>query len=690
MFVNHYKVIFIFLLIFSNSIQSQSVDPKNIEIIRDDFGVPHIYAKTDKELAYGLAWAHSEDDFKTIQEAYLAGNSMLSKHIGLRGAPVDFLSQLIQSEEIIDSLYNTIDNNFLKVVEGYAEGINRYAELNPNEVLVKKLFPLTPKKMLKYSFLQLFISSEGDRAVRAIFENDFESLSFQRRNELGSNLFSFSTKRTKNGETYMAVNTHQPLDGPTSWYEVHLESEEGTSIIGATFAGAPCILTGSNRNLAWTHTVNRPDKTDIYQLEMVNKSKRKYYFDDKILKLKKYRGKAFIKILGIPIKVSRKYYLSVYGPTLQNKTGFFSVRTGSLFKVRALEQWWKMNKAKNFEEFYNILEMNELPGYNIGYADKDDNIFYISNGLIPIRDQKYKWTEVVPGNTSETLWTEYYKTSDLPQVINPTSGYIYNANHSPFKSTSIDENPKPNDFVENMGFEKFDNNRSTRIFELIESYEAIDYEIFKKIKYDNKFPTPFNYNFMNVNKIFEMKPDDYPEISDLLRKIQEWDKATDVNSLGAGTYAMFYYTLADKYFYKSYYDRNFSKSLIEDCLKEVKRRMLKHFKTTDVRLGDFQKLVRGNKEIPIFGMPDVITAMNGTKYKDGKIQITHGESYIQLVKFSAEGTEIESAISYGSSDHKDSQHYSDQMEMYSKFKTKKMSFDKDYILSKASRIYNPE
>ena len=118
--------------------------------------------------------------------------------------------------------------------------------------------------MLKYSFLQLFISSEGDRAVRAIFENDFESLNFQRRNELGSNLFSFSTKKTNNGETYMAVNTHQPLDGPTSWYEAHLESKEGTSIIGATFAGAPCILTGSNKNLAWTHTVNRPDNCLLY------------------------------------------------------------------------------------------------------------------------------------------------------------------------------------------------------------------------------------------------------------------------------------------------------------------------------------------------------------------------------------------------------------------------------------------
>ena len=679
----------VFFIFISCSIFSQKVDVNNIEIIRDKYGVPHIYSNTDKELAYGLAWAHSEDDFKTIQEAYLAGNALLSKHIGFRGAPVDFLTQLIQSEEVIDSLFETIDKKFIEVAEGYAQGINRYAELNPEKVLVKKLFPITPKKMLKYSFLQLFISSEGDRAIRAIFENDFESLNFQRRNELGSNLFSFSTKKTNNGETYMAVNTHQPLDGPTSWYEAHLESKEGTSIIGATFAGAPCILTGSNKNLAWTHTVNRPDKTDIFQLEMVKNSKRKYYFDNKVLKLKKYRGKAFINILGIPIRVSKKYYSSVYGPTLKNKTGFFSVRTGSLFKVRALEQWWKMNKATSFDEFYSILEMNEIPGYNIGYADKDDNIFYISNGLIPIRNDKFKWTGVLPGNTSETLWTDYYKTHELPQVINPESGYIYNANHSPFKSTSIDENPNPKDFASNMGFETFDNNRSTRIFELVESYKSIDYEDFKKIKYDNKFPTPFNYNFMDVNKIMEMKPDDYPDIADLLKQIQNWDRSTDAASTGAGAYAMFYYTLADKYFYKSYYDRNFSKSLIADCLVEVKKRMKKYFNSTIIKLGDFQKLVRGDKEMPIFGMPDVITAMNASKYKDGKVQVTHGESYIQLVKFSSKGTEIESIISYGSSDNEESPHYHDQMEKYSKFQTKKMSFDRDWVLNNSKRIYNP-
>jgi acyl-homoserine-lactone acylase len=680
----------ILILIFittSNTTFSQEIDVKNIEILRDSYGVPHIYAKTDAELAYGLAWAHSEDDFRTIQEAYLAGNGLLSKHIGLRGAPADFLTQLIRSDYVVDSLYNTIDKKFIKVIEGYAQGINKFAELNPDQVLVKKLFPITPKKMVKYSFLQLFISSEGDKAIRSIFENNVTNISFLDENKLGSNLFAFSTNITKNGETYLGINTHQPLDGPTSWYEAHLVSEEGTNIIGATFAGAPCILTGTNENLGWTHTVNYPDKTDIFQLEMVDR--KNYKFDDQILKLKTYKAKAFIKILGIPIRVKKKYYESIYGPTLKNKNGFYSVRTASLFHIRGLEQWWKMNKAKNFTEFYDILKMNQIPGYNIGYADKNDTIFYISNGIIPKRNDAYNWKTIVPGNTKKTLWNKYYKTDELPQVISPKSGYVYNANHSPFKSTSIEENPEPNDFAKNMNFELYDNNRSKRIFELINSYESINYNDFKEIKYDHTFPTPFHYNFMDVNQIMDMSPEDYPEIKELLTEILEWDRKTNIESIGAGTYAMFYYSL-NKYYRKNYINRNFGKDIIAQALKDVKERMIKYFKTTKVKLGDYQKLVRGNKEIPIWGMPDVITAMNANNYKKGKIRVTHGESYIQFVKFRKKGTEIESIISYGSSDHEDSEHYSDQMYIYKNFGTKKMSFDKETNYKNAKKIYNPK
>ncbi len=675
------------ILFIINNTYSQKIDVNNIEILRDSFGVPHIYAKTDAELAYGLAWAHSEDDFKTIQEAYLAGNGLLSKHIGLRGAPADFLTQLIRSDYVVDSLYSTIDEDFLKIVKGYAQGINKFADLHSDQVLVKELFPITPKKMIKYSFLQLFISSEGDKAIRSIIENNLKNISFLDENKLGSNLFAFSTNITKNGETYLGINTHQPLDGPTSWYEVHLVSEEGTNIIGATFAGAPCILTGTNENLGWTHTVNYPDKTDIFQLEMIDKNH--YRFDNQILKLKTFKAKAYIKILGIPIRVKKKYYESVYGPTLKNKNGFYSVRTASLFHIRGLEQWWKMNKAKNFNEFYDILKMNQIPGYNIGYADKNDTIFYISNGIIPKRNNSYNWTTVVAGNTKKTLWNEYYNTEELPQVISPKSGYVYNANHSPFKSTSLDENPDPKDYAKNMNFELYDNNRSTRIFELINSYDSIDYNSFKLIKYDHTFPTPFNYNFMDINKIMDMNPDDYPEIKELLINIQNWDRKTNIESIGAGTFALFYYTLR-KYFRKSYINREFGEDIIAKCLIEVKEHMLKYFKTTEVKLGDYQKLVRGDKEIPIWGMPDVITAMNASNYKDGKIRVTHGESYIQFAKFNENKTEIESIISYGASDHNNSEHYSDQMDIYKNFGTKKMSFDKDFNYKNAKKIYNPK
>ena len=622
------KLHILFLLISFNTLIAQ-INPKNIEIIRDQYGVPHIFGKTDAEVAYGLAWAHSEDDFKTIQQAYLAGNGLLSKHLGLNGAGADFLSQLIRSDYVIDSLYNTIDLKFIKIAEGYAQGINKFADEHPDQVLVKKLFPINPKKMLKYSFLQLFISSEGDKAVRSIVENNLKELTFFKENNLGSNLFAFNTNITKNGETYMGINTHQPLDGPTSWYEAHLVSEEGTNIIGATFAGAPCILIGVNKYLAWTHTVNYPDKADLFKLQMHPKKKKIYLVDDQEYKLETKRAKAYIKILGISIKISRKFYKSVYGPTLKNKSGFYSIRTPSLYNIKSLEQWWKMNKAKSFSEFYKIIKTRNLPGYNIGYADKNDTIFYISNGIIPKRDERYNWRGVVPGNTKKTLWTEYHEVEDLPQVINPKSGFIYNANHSPFKSTEKSENPKAENFSTTMGYELYDNNRSTRLLQLIESHETIDFETFKKIKNDRTFPTPMNYNYININNIFQMIPEDYPEISELIESIQSWDKTANADSYGAGSYAMFYYQ-ANKY-YKSYIDKKYSKELIADILLEVKSKMLNHFKTTRVKLGDYQKLVRGNKEIPIFGLPDVITAMRGVKHKNGMIKISHGESYLSLI-----------------------------------------------------------
>ena len=666
------------------------INPTEVEIVRDAYGVPHIFAKTDAQVAYGLAWAHAEDDFKTIQIAYLAGNNLLSNYLGNAGLGADFVAQFIGSDVLFEERYESeISPEYKKIIRAYAQGLNRYAETHPEEVLVNELFPITEKEMMRYAQLQLFISSKGDQWVSKIVNNQLDFTFPKEEAPKGSNTFAFNSAKTKDKNTYLAINTHQPLDGPVSWYEAHLCSEEGTNILGALFAGSPNILIGANEYLAWAHTVNQPDKTDVFALEMHPKNKLSYRVDDTYLTLEKRKAQLQISLLGIPIKIQKKYYQSIYGPTLKNKSGFYAVRTPALFEIRALEQWWRMNKAKNFSEFYKILKMKALPGYNIGYADRNDTIFYISNGLLPKRAKGYDWENVVPGNTRKTLWTTTYDIEELPQVIQPSSGYVYNANHTPFRSSGEKDNPIQENFDEAMGFETYDNNRSTRLKELIDQYDRLDYNDFKTIKYDHQYPNPYTFSWMNINYLDRLDSSLYPDIAALIERLQTWDRKAAANSLGAGTFAVFYNELRP--FYRKVPEpKIIPATFIVQALRNTKKYLLKHFNTTEVTLGEYQKLVRGTKELPIFGLPDVITAMAARPHKEGKVKVVSGESYIELVRFTPEGPEIESVISYGSSDHPDSPHYSDQMELYAQFKTKKMTLDKETVYKEAQRIYNPK
>ncbi|MFM1879375.1 MAG: hypothetical protein RLZZ241_2241 [Bacteroidota bacterium] len=676
------------VLFWAQQAATAQINPKNIEIVRDNYGVPHIYAPTDAEVAYGLAWAHAEDDFNTIQLSYLAGDAKLSKLLGLKGAPADFLQQLIQARKIAEEQYSTLDPKFIAVLEGYAGGLNAFAESHPKEVLVKQLFPVTPISMVAYSQLQLFVSNAADQLVSQIVSNTIAEPAPVSEPVTGSNLIALSSKKTGAPVTYLTINTHQPLEGPTSWYEAHLVSQEGTNIIGALFPGAPCILTGANENLGWTHTVNYQDKADAFKLEMVNAKRRTYKVDNDILTLEKNKARVFLKVLGLKIPVKRKFYTSIYGPTLKNKSGYYAVRTPSTTTIKALEQWWKMNKAASFSEFYKTLKMNAIPGYNIGYADKNDTIFYISNGKIPVRTPGYDWKSTVPGNTYATLWDTYYPTEALPQVISPASGFVYNANHSPFKSSGAADNPNPESFDSNMGYELYDNNRSTRLLELLQEHDTLNFEAFKTIKYDHTLPTPLNYNYVDFNAVFDMNPTDFPEVTDLLQILREWDRKADIDSHGAGIFAALYYTLRNAWPYLGP-NKTFTREQLLTALKVVKRDLTAQFGTTQITLGMFQNLIRGNKKLPIWGLPDVITAMHGQAQETGPYRITNGESYIALIQFSANHTKYESVISYGNSNRPDSPHYNDQMELYQNFKTKPMSFDREEVLKTAILKYHP-
>jgi len=679
------KLFFVFsLLVVSYPILAQ-FNADKIDIVRDKYGVPHIFAKTDPEVAYGLAWAHAEDDFKTIQQSLLAGKAMLASYQGKKGASIDYIIHLLRIPELVEEKYETdLSPDFKRLLDGYCAGVNAYAAKHPGEVLLKKAFPMKPKDMIQYSVLQLCVLSGADKALSSIFGGTVPLLDNYK--TAGSNAFAFNSHKTTDGQVYLDINAHQPLEGPVAFYEAHLCSEEGWNILGANFPGAPCILHGCNENLGWAHTVNAPDKLDVYQLEINPANKLQYKFDGQWETLEEKNAPLKVKITGIRVSVNKKVYWSKYGPTLITPRGTFSIRMPAQMDIRGLEQWYRFNKAKNFTEFKAALNMLAIPGYNIVYADRYDTIYYLSNGRIPIRDPKFNWKGTLPGNTSATLWNSLHPLADLPQVLQPVSGFVFNMNHSPFHSTEGPEKPVNKDLT--MGYETLENNRSRRFEELLAGYDKVSFDNFKRIKFDRQYPTPFAFPG-NIDSLFLLNPADHPAIADLINNLKQWDKKANAESIGAATFLMVY-TAINKA--RNIYLQGGAVTT-EHCvtiLTNIREEMMKNFGRTNLQLGDIQKLVRGDKAIPLPGLPDVLAPMYSVPYKNGIVQGTQGDAYVELVRFTKDGPIIETMNVYGASARKDSPHYTDQMEMYTHQQTKPMTLNKAEVYKNAERIYHPD
>jgi acyl-homoserine-lactone acylase len=682
---------FLWLIAFislSFSVKSQ-INPDAIQIARDRWGVPHIFAKTDPEVAYGLAWAHAEDDFATIQLTILGGKQMLGRHLGKDGAAVDYVVSLIRARELAEARYESdYSPEYKAVVAGYVAGLNAFAAAHPKEVFVKDCFPITVIDATAATILSLSVFSGMDKALKTIFNNEIPLTQFK---SGGSNAFAFNRKKTKDDKVYLNINPHQPLEGPQSWYEAHLVSEQGWNCLGGLFPGGASIFLGSNENLGWAHTVNYHDKMDVFQLEINPENKNQYKFDNEWLNLEEKEVTLNVKVGIATIKVKRKVWWSKYGPTVVTDKGpVFAIRFAVLFEIRAVEQWYRMNKARNFYEFKNALKMTAIPGFNVVYADKSDTIFYLSNGKIPMRNPAYDWSKTLPGNTSKTLWTTFHPLEDLPQMVNPPSGYVFNTNNTPYNATAPNDNLNPDNFDKTMGMERWDNNRSKRFMELVAQYPTLNWEEFKTIKYDLTLPKDLAY-FTNPAEVYKLDATKYPDIQDVIVKIQRWDKHANADNPDAAVFLLFYQYLKEKNIRMNTQERYLTPEECVEAMKYVKEYLMKNFKTVDIKLGDLQKVVRGNKELPISGIPDVLAAMGTEPYKNGKLKVTQGESYIQLVKFPKTGLpEIESSIAYGASNHPESPHYADQMEMHSKQKTKTMTLDKATVLKEAERIYAPK
>ena len=687
-----------FLSLFIGILQLASAQNTNnpiirtdkITIARDTYGVPHIFAPTDPEVAYGLAWAHAEDDFTTIQTLMLTGKGKLATYLGKKGAPIDYVVGLLNTKATVMLQIDQLDPAFLQLVRGYLLGLEAYAKAHPKDILNKHVFPISIEEYLSASVFSVAVFCGVDKALPKILNGTIPALpGFTGE---GSNSIAVHSSKSASGENMLLINAHQPIEGATAFYEAQLQSEEGWNILGGLFPGAPLIFHGVTPNLAWAHTVNLQDKIDVYQLQTDKLHPGQYKVDGEWLKLEKRKIKLSIK--GIPFPIYKTAYTSIYGPTAATPSGeYFSMRLPSLMDIGALQQWYAMNKAQNFTQFKAALTQNHLAMFNIVYADKRDTIFYISNGKMPYRntDTNYHWNATLPGNTSATLWTKFKPLSELPQYLNPKSGYLYNTNHSPFLATAENENLNPTKFDAYDGYELVHNNRSRRAKDLIDQLDKFSYADLKRIKFDRQLPTTILYPYgFTSDTLFMLDENKYPQLAPLIVSLKKWDHRAIAESNGALIYNLAYYYIPK--IMADHKNENLTTAEAVATFEYIYQFLIKNYQRLDVTLGEMQRLVRGDENWPQSGMPDVLAAVQTSPFGKAQRKMNSGDAYIGFVRFPKDGSLplIETVNTFGASSVKGSPHYADQRAMYQAQEVKKMTLDKEEVLRKAERSYHPQ
>lgn len=685
---------------FEPNALEQAASEYDARIIRDAYGVPHIFGKTDADASFGFGYAHAEDDWDTIQDVIIGARGMTSQYKGKGSAPQDFLFDLFRVENTVRTQIGSISPQARATAKAYADALNLWGVHNPNRVLPGVL-PVSENDVHRGMTWGAPFFYRLDETLAALFtaENKPDVSPWSQTSSLklpsleraanlrGSNGFAVAPSRSADGHTRVIVNSHQPLTGPYAWYEAHMVSEQGLNITGGTFPGVPIIPQGATPNMAWTHTVNRPDLADIYALEVDNEDKPKRYklsgqWHDFDVAKSKFRVKLFGPF-SLPVK--RDMLWSKHGPVISASSGHYAIRFAGLETMGSLEQWYRMGKAQDMDAWRAALEINGVLSFNIVYGDKDGNIGHVYNARMPNRIEGPDWSQVLPGDQASLIWTDFLKPTELPQIWNPDCGWVFSANATPFALTDPECDLKREDFSETFGIEDRITNRSRRALALLSKDTSITREALLAYRADTKYD-PQSGLMQLVVELVSREYDD-PLLNDAKEVLRNWDGDARFDSRGAalaiitGTRAMGYELNKD--------EMDPVEALRATCLD-----LMKAFGRLDPEWQAVMRLQRGDVDVPIDGGPDVLRAIYADRdgvRNTGTMNAFAGDSHIMVADWDADGNlTLDSIHAYGAATlDESSPHYADQAALFARGEYKSMPVTLEQVLAVATRDYRP-
>ena len=676
------------------------------EIIRDKWGVPHIYGKRDADASFALAYAHAEDDFETIQETVAAGRGVLAHYRGKSAAPIDYIVELLDVWNTIDKRYEQdVPEDVKAIARAYATGINLYASRHPDKTW-QGLAPFTPQDVVAGFVFKTPFFYSLDKVLLDLFDETRQSELALAPNgsqqawtvgpkihaELGSNAIAVTAERSTEGVTRLLINSHQPMTGPVAWYEAHLVSDQGLDITGGLFPGTPVVLHGFNQTFAWANTVNHIDLSDVYVLQRNPDNPMQYKLDGQWLDFEVTEITIMVKLFGpFAYPAKRKVLRSKHGPVIEAKDYTYAIRYAGMGEIRQLEQYYRLNHTKDVNDFLNIMSMNALPSINYVVADSLDNIGFLHNAQYPNRLDGWNWEKDLPGDRSDLIWQGYRPFSFVPKLVNPESGMIFNANNTPYNATDGSDNLKPEQFPQSMGLAKNQTNRSQRLIEMNNGSNPLTRDSLLKQKFDVRY-SPKSEHIQTLRKYFAIDWSNTPELAAAVEQLKKWDLSADINNphTALAILTLRQLSSADD-------PKDHSKTALTKALTNARDHLLKHHGKLDPPWGEVNRLVRGDVNLPIAGGPDVLRAIYSFGLeKDDIAYATHGDTWMALVEWKQNTETGEAELSadvmhqFGSATlDEQSPHYADQATLFAEQKWRKAQLKLADIRANASRIYSP-
>ncbi len=666
--------------------------PRDVRILRDEFGVPHVFGKTDADAAFGLAYAHAEDDFPTIQDVIFGVRGKLASVRGPSAAPNDYVVALLGIWKDVESGWDTqLDAPTRALLEGYAAGLSYYAQLHPGEV-EDGLLPLRGQDVLAGFALRAPFFFGLDRVLRDLYRTNGAPGAAAEvaaipvtAPGIGSNTFAVAPSRAADRRAHLVVNSHQPWTGPVAWYEAHVHSDEGWDAVGGIFPGSPVILHGFNRNLGWAFTVNRPDLIDVYRL--TTNGVNQYWYDGKWRDFEVESVEIKVRVLGfLPVSVTRPVLRSVYGPVLRLTYGTYAIRWAGIGDVRQVEQWYRMNRATSFEEWQDAMRMQAIASFNAGYADRSGRIAYFYNARIPERAPGYDWSGVVRGDTSATLWTKYLPFDAMPRVVNPPSGFIQNCNSSPFQTTLGPGNPDPAAFPASAGIETRMTNRSLRALELLGADASITDEALHAIKFDVSYSEQSAHAAYLERAAAAVDAEGAQATAletSAAALLRAWNRRADSSDRATSLAILTIMPTVE-----ARENGRPEPDPLESLRASIQLLMTRHGRL-DPPWSWLNRMQRGVLDVAPDGGPDVLHAVEGP-LKDARVADDSGDGLMFFVDFGEDGVSARSLHQYGSATSRPkSPHYADQVPLFIAHRTKPVWQDEAEIRAHLEREYRP-